>query len=240
MTETIRIQMMGSFAVYLDEIRMQTQIGKSRKGISLLEMLILEKGAQVSNQRIYELLWGDSQSANPEAALKTLISRLRASMNALQEGFGGCIVADRGAYHWETRPGVSVDVLEIMDILQRLSEKPDAAERRRLMERLLFLYEGDLLQYNASEEWLLSRETALLPEDPDALLARYEQAVRNGARPADGHPVDGAPQPPTGAKPAGGITITEDSIHVDFSGASAASDWKQQALIDLERERWAE
>ena len=161
MTETVRIQMMGSFAVYVNETHKESQIGKSRKGVSLLEMLILERGGRVSNLRLYESLWGDDQAGNPEAALKTLISRLRAAMNKLSEGFGACIAADRGAYHWERLPGVSVDVLEIMEIFDRLSEKPEAAERRMLMERLLSLYTGDLLQYNASEEWLISRETAL-------------------------------------------------------------------------------
>lgn len=77
-------------------------------------------------------------------------------------------------------------------------------------------------------------------EGPDALLSRYEQAVRNGARPADGHPVDGAMTPPAAAAPAGGFSITKDGIHVYSSGAAAAPDWKQKALIDLERERWTE
>lgn len=171
MPHTIRIQMMGSFAVYLDEIRMETQIGKSRKGVSLLEMLILERGGKVDNRRLYESLWSDEETGNPEAALKTLISRLRASMNQLLEGFGACIASDRGAYHWESREGVSVDVLEIMEIFDQLEASPGEEERIRLMARLLSLYSGDLLQYNASEEWMAARETDLHNRYIDAVYA---------------------------------------------------------------------
>ena len=166
---------MGSFAVYLDEIRLDTQIGKSKKGISLLEILILERGEKVSNLRLYESIWGDDQSGNPEAALKTLISRLRASMNQLRDGFGNCIASDRGAYHWESREGVSVDVLEIMEILDRLEAGPDGEERAALTERLLSLYAGDLLQYNVSAEWMTDRETGLHNRYLDAVYAYLAQ-----------------------------------------------------------------
>ena len=171
MPQKIRIQMMGSFAVYLDEIRMETQIGKSKKGVNLLEMLILERGEKVDNRRLYESLWSDEETGNPEAALKTLISRLRSSMNQLKEGFGNCIASDRGAYHWENPEGVSVDVLEIMEIFERLEAGPSEEERAALTARLLSLYTGDLLQYNASEEWMAARETDLHNRYMDAVYA---------------------------------------------------------------------
>ncbi|MCR4707284.1 MAG: winged helix-turn-helix domain-containing protein [Clostridiales bacterium] len=180
MAQKIRIQMMSSFAVYLDEIRMETQIGKSRKGVSLLEMLILARGDPVDNRKLYESLWGDEQTGNPEAALKTLISRLRASMNQLQDGFGGCIVANRGSYRWESLPGVTVDVLEIMEIFDRLNAKPDEEERTRLTQQLLSLYTGDLLQYNASEEWLAVQETDLHNRYMEAIYAHLSRLREAG------------------------------------------------------------
>ena len=181
MAETIRVQMMGSFAVYVDELRMDTQLGRSRKSVSLMELLVLEQGAPVSNARVYSTLWADESAGNPEAALKTLVSRMRQAMNGVAPGFGACIVSDRGAYHWECPANVSVDALEIMELLDALEGNLPEAERRRDMNRLLSLYTGDLLQFSESEDWLMARKTALHNRYMAAVYAWLDELERQGA-----------------------------------------------------------
>ena len=181
MAETIRVQMMGSFAVYVDELRMDTQLGRSRKSVSLMELLVLEQGAPVSNARVYSTLWADESAGNPEAALKTLVSRMRQAMNGVAPGFVACIVSDRGAYHWECPANVSVDALEIMELLDALEGNLPEAERRRDMNWLLSLYTGDLLQFSESEDWLMARKTALHNRYMAAVYAWLDELERQGA-----------------------------------------------------------
>ena len=114
------------------------------------------------NYRLLVTLWSEDKSANPENALKTLVSRLRALLNQISPGLGKCIVADRGAYHWETLPGMTVDVFEIEQIFEELAAKKDDPEAKKaLYSRLIRLYVGDLLQSGEQNEWALARGTTL-------------------------------------------------------------------------------
>lgn len=162
METRFHIQMMDNFALYIDERHVEYLAAKTRKGAALIEYLVLNHGQSVPNYRILATLWADDRSANPESALKTLVSRLRAQLNQIHPELGGCIVADRGAYHWQMMPGMTVDVYEIESIFEALSaSKVDKARRSELYRRLMELYSGDLLQNAEQNEWALARATAL-------------------------------------------------------------------------------
>ena len=162
METRFHIQMMDNFALYIDERHVEYLAAKTRKGAALIEYLVLNHGQSVPNYRILATLWADDRSANPESALKTLVSRLRAQLNQIHPELGGCIVADRGAYHWQMMPGMTVDVYEIESIFEALSaSKVDKARRGELYRRLMELYSGDLLQNAEQNEWALARATAL-------------------------------------------------------------------------------
>ncbi len=163
MGDCVRIQMMDTFTIYINEIQADRMVNKSRKGVALMQYLILNREQPVPNQRLLNTLWSEEKSTNPENALKTLVSRLRALLNQISPGLGQAIVADRNAYHWELQPGMAVDLYEIEDIFAALSAgwQEDAGARKDLYVRLMKLYTGDLLQNGEQSEWALARATAL-------------------------------------------------------------------------------
>ena len=146
MADSVRIQMMGSFLIYIDEKRIENLVGKSRKGSALMEYLVLHRGKSVPNQQILEALWAEKAVSNPENALKTLVSRLRTLLNQISPNLGACIASDRGAYHWENLPGMRVDVLELMDTFDALKSERDPDAQRVLYGKVLELYRGELFQ----------------------------------------------------------------------------------------------
>ena len=77
MAETIRIQMMDHFLIFIDEKKTDHLAAKSKKGAALVQYLILNAGEPVPNQKLLNALWDEEKSTNPENALKTLVSRLR-------------------------------------------------------------------------------------------------------------------------------------------------------------------
>lgn len=162
MSDVIRIQMMDTFTIYINEQKADHLVTKSRKGVSLMQYLILNQGQPVPNYRLLVTLWSEDRSANPENALKTLVSRLRALLNQISPGLGKCIVADRGAYHWENLPDMTIDVFEIEHIFDELAANKDDNEARRpLFDRLMKIYAGDLLLNSEQNEWALARATTL-------------------------------------------------------------------------------
>ena len=97
MAETIRIQMMDHFLIYIDEKKTDQLAVKSKKGAALVQYLILNEGERVPNQKLLAALWDEEKSTNPENALKTLVSRLRVLLTQIDPALGACVVSDRGA-----------------------------------------------------------------------------------------------------------------------------------------------
>ena len=144
MADNIRIRAMGSFSIEVNGVFHEDLTIRSRKGVTLLLYLILERGKAVSTQRIIREIWGSKHSYSPENALKTRVSRVRALLNELSDGLGDCIVSTSGGYRWQSGENVTVDVLEVMDLFDCLRRDCFPEERREKTERLLDLYQGDL------------------------------------------------------------------------------------------------
>ncbi len=159
---TIRIQMMDDFAIYIDEIQKEHMVKQSKKGLALMHYLMIHRGQSVPNHKLLQALWPEEKNSNPENALKTLVSRLRVQLNQLSPDFGKCIVADRGAYHWENLPDMTIDLFELEDTISEMSRSEGDREKwLSLFTKLMKLYTGDLLQNSNSYEWVLSRATWL-------------------------------------------------------------------------------
>ncbi len=146
MGDTVRITMMGNFLIYINEQRVENPVSKSRKGTALMEYLVLHRGRPVPNHQLLRALWPEHSVSNPENALKTLVSRMRTLLNQMSDGLGSCIVSDRGAYHWQSLPGMHIDALELMDLFDAVAQQRDMKLQRDLYRRIMELYQGDLYQ----------------------------------------------------------------------------------------------
>ncbi len=189
----VYIRMMGKFVISVDGVAHEEMMRVSPKGLSLLELLILE-GRPVRSETIIEQLWAAEMAvqhvANREkflhrakARLKTLVCRTREYLNQLSPGLGECIVSMRGAYFWRNAPGVETDVWEIISLCAAILDAPSFdVEQWSLAEKLIRLYDTGLY---------LSGDWAGGPKKSFELYERYLQAVfcyltsleRRGARP---------------------------------------------------------
>lgn len=159
----IQIELLGDFGVFVDKGKVTDQISKSRKGTALIQYLMINRDEPVANTKLFEVLWPDEESSNPENALKTLVSRMRVILNSIAPNFGDSIASMRGAYQWQVLPGMSVDYYELVDLIKKLMPTNELdAHSSRCYKRLVFLYRGDLLQEkDAQPEWAVSRAVLL-------------------------------------------------------------------------------
>ena len=154
------IRMMSLFTIEANGVVHEELMARSRKGISLIQYLVLERGRPVSSQRLIRELWHENRSENPESALKTMVSRMRAALNGISPELGSCIVSGPGNYRWQSLPHVRVDVLEIIDLLNVLRREPPSPGHIKKTETLMKLYTGDLyltgdiLNGQATFNWL--------------------------------------------------------------------------------------
>ena len=144
MSKSINIQMMREFVITIDGREISSLVSRTRKGVALIEYLILNNNREVPKQRLLNILWGGYANSNPENAMKTLISRVRKMLQDEDPVLAECIVSLRGAYMWVNAPGMHVDMLDIMDIFEMLPREKDAGKRRQMYDRMIRLYKGDL------------------------------------------------------------------------------------------------
>ncbi|MBQ9300786.1 MAG: winged helix-turn-helix domain-containing protein [Clostridia bacterium] len=138
------IQIFGGFSITVGDQCYEHLPVKSRKGVSLLTYLMLRDGKPVSSQRLIREMWSAKTSCNPEGALKTMISRLRATLNDINDGLGGCIQSAQGSYCWQSGPDVRVDAIEFMRLLENLKIERDSGKKRAMYRRIQEIYQGDL------------------------------------------------------------------------------------------------
>ncbi len=170
----VRIHMMGSFFIEADGKIYDNLHIRTRKGVSLLQYLILQRGRTVSGARLIRELWSSRRGDNPENALKTMVSRVRALLNHISPGLGACIASGLGGYCWSAPENVTVDALDIVSILDTLRGDCPASQRAELTERLLTLYTGDLF---LTGDWIngTARVNGLHCEYLNAVLRYVEQ-----------------------------------------------------------------
>jgi len=163
MDKQIEIKMLGRFSILVDGADIASQLSKSKKGLALLQYLILQEGASVPNQQLYEVLWPSESSSNPESALKTLISRMRVILGKYSEKLSRCIVTDRGSYRFNMALELNVDLYEFKRIQTMLAMKRTVEEEDLpLYEHAVSLFTGDLLSDgNGQESWASSQHIEL-------------------------------------------------------------------------------
>lgn len=122
----IYIQMFGSFTLRAGSASVQDSDNRSKKLWLFLAYLIYNRGKPVDVQSYIDLLWGgDESGANPINALKTILHRVRSTLDQLWPGAGHELVLRQGAsYRWNTDYPVILDV----DEFERLCTLADQAE----------------------------------------------------------------------------------------------------------------
>jgi DNA-binding SARP family transcriptional activator len=137
----ISIRMLGKFDVLVGDKSVEKQLAKTKKGTKLLQYLVLRGGESAPNFKLYEVLWEDEQSSNPEGALKTLVSRTRTILGEIAPELGEAIVTERGSYRFNTGVGIAVDTLEFEKLNSELTDVAALDDETHLkFNRMLSLF----------------------------------------------------------------------------------------------------
>lgn len=114
MDKEIEVRLLGGCIIRHGEELIETLPQRSKKGTALMTYLIMHRGQPMPAPRLIRELWNRRQNVNPENALKTMVSRLRAMLGEISPTLSACVASGQGAYWWENQPGVFVDVLEVL------------------------------------------------------------------------------------------------------------------------------
>jgi len=160
--DNIRIHMLGRFEILVNNTRVDMTLSKSKKGCMLLQYLLLHRHETVPFSDLYATLWPNEESANPESALKTLVSRVRTILGKASSDLGDCIMTGRGVYFWNNNLRCYIDVAEFEELCETLNSNPQLNPvTRDMYSTVLNMYHGELLPSNSQESWIVSRSVYL-------------------------------------------------------------------------------
>ena len=112
----LRVQVLGVLGVAVAGRAVPAAELASRKGRTLLKLLLARRGAVVPADVAAEALWGGRPPADPDANLATLVSRLRAVLGP------EAVAGDRQGWRFVAGPRVEVD----LDEAERLTAGAEA------------------------------------------------------------------------------------------------------------------
>jgi DNA-binding SARP family transcriptional activator len=173
---SFRFRLLGSFAVDRDGDPIPDREIGSRKGRTLLKLLLLDRGHLVPVDRIAEALWADAQPEKLERDVATLVSRLRSVFGP------GAISGGAGGYRFDPSDRLVVDVDEAQRLVAeseaRLAAGDHALSRAAADRAMEILGSGGLLEEEPYADWATSARATAGALVRRALRCSWEGAIR--------------------------------------------------------------
>lgn len=154
----LEIVTLGKFEIYLKGKDIVKYLENSRKKIILIQYLIVNMDRDVTTKELFDVLWPGGENLNPENALKTLISRLRA--NLAQLGLEKAIITKKRLYKWSPALDAKIDLYEYLELCAATAgaSKLNVSTEKKF-ERILLLYRGELLASAYRDTWVVKKRS---------------------------------------------------------------------------------
>ena len=153
----LEIRCFGSFELYLRGELIIPEMFHRRGALTLLKILLLQEGHQISRDALVEFLWPE---ADPEAGtnrLYVLVHALRQIVEPSEHGqHWNFICSDGDRYYFNSDGSCWLDVKEFhgyIDLGERLERVGDIEAAMDAYEAAVSLYRGDLLEEELAAEW---------------------------------------------------------------------------------------
>ncbi|MCL2046452.1 MAG: winged helix-turn-helix domain-containing protein [Oscillospiraceae bacterium] len=153
---SVRVEMLGGFAIVSDGNRITEQEKRSSKIWKLLQYLVVNRHKTVSQEELMDVFFDSDFVGNPGSSVRTMVYRARSALAA--GGFAHAddiILSGNGGYRWNTTLRCLIDIEEFESLCKRASNVDDLEERTELLMQAAELYRGDFLPSSASELWVM-------------------------------------------------------------------------------------
>ncbi|WP_312645603.1 BTAD domain-containing putative transcriptional regulator [Hydrogenoanaerobacterium sp.] len=160
-TEQIQISMLGSFQLRCGDKIVEDSGSRARQLWNVLEYLIAFRNKDISHSELLETLWPNDETDNFANTLKSLIYRIRTTLNNSGIPLAkDMIVYKRGVYSWNNSLNTVVDC-EVFEALVKQASNINLSsnERIELYLNAIQLYKGDFLPNSAYEAWVIPLST---------------------------------------------------------------------------------
>lgn len=157
----LQIGLLGPFYLLIDQKKVEHNVWKSKKALTMLKYLAARHGQRVSSDSLIELLWPDNEDVDSTRNLHTAVWYVRRTLaetfedNPLVES---PLRYSNGAY-WLELGGGCIDT-ELFESYAKVSKQLEHANPEMALlycEAALQLYRDDFLCDEPYEDWTIAR-----------------------------------------------------------------------------------
>lgn len=152
--QVLKIGMFGGCSLTYGDVTLDDKNIRSKKIWAPLEYMIAFRSRDISREELIEIIDPQEKSENPNNTLKTLIHRIRHTLDELRMADGkDIIIQSRGSYAWNPQISCVVDTEQFEILCQTGDRAEEDSEKLAAYEKALELYKGDFLPKSAMESW---------------------------------------------------------------------------------------
>ena len=149
------INLLGRFEIKSSNGTLRDGDFSNEAAYNLLTYLILNRKKSYSVRAIAETIWENSEIADPYAAVKNVVYKLRNTLDLI--GIRDFIVASHGTFSLNPIYRIYIDAERFEDACKRIPYVTNPDMLNQLYESVIDLYKGSLLPRYDSYHWLMPR-----------------------------------------------------------------------------------
>lgn len=151
----LQVQMLGVFNVKYNDKPLSLGRNTATKAMKLLQLLLhhLDKG--IAREELIECLYGREDITDAANNLRVTSHRLKKLLTDAGLPEYDYITIKKGIYYWDSPMEVSVDVLEMTELIENANLEKDEEKKIELLENACLIYTGDFLTNMSGEDWVI-------------------------------------------------------------------------------------
>jgi predicted ATPase/DNA-binding SARP family transcriptional activator len=175
----LRLFLLGSFRVELEGKMLEETAWPRRKVKQLLKVLALQPGYRLHKEQLLEYLWPELEPTSAANNLYRTLHLLRQTLEpeGCRKAENSYILFKEEIVRLNPAKNIWVDVQAFRSLLEQARIQPDSVSQ---FEEALKLYQGDLLEEDLYEEWVLPVREELRHKFQQALLTLAEAYRQTG------------------------------------------------------------
>lgn len=154
------IKLFGRFKITADGLEITEEAFKTRKISGILKYILLNTEKAVSREILTGILWPESDEKSAFASLRVALSELRkvlAKCNMAFDGANALICENKSGFFINKDNELIFDTNEFVELYKQYRSFTDNDDRHKtdILEKMVQIYHGDLLEDNLYDDWLM-------------------------------------------------------------------------------------
>lgn len=180
--DQIQVTMLGSFSIRWGDRVLNEERGRTKKVWMLIEYLLAHRTADISSEKIMEILWEEEDSdIDLSNSLKNLVYRARRLLAELCPGEEvPFILFSRNSYRWNAALPCTVDI-EQFESQYKQAGQPETDEKQQYdcCIKMVGLYKGEFLPKSSHANWVVYKSAYYMNLYHECVMKACKIAMRS-------------------------------------------------------------